>query len=269
MREGKSSSLSLRSLDIVFSSSSRRLEINCFFGSSSCSGGGGGGGGFGVRGGFGVSGGGGGFGVSGGGGFSVGSGLQPSSYSRFGDSTVDISSNINGTRDSSRQFITLSGRWFLHPLNSYLSNSSSGSNSSTIGSFSEFINFSHSSSTSNKFDSSVIIGFFSEWIWLDEHINFPFSLCCRGCCCGFGGGGGGGGGFGVSGCGGLKHSRGLSCCCGGGGGFGGVSGCGFGVGCFGVGGGCTSSFTNSWERWRWVTEVSTILIHDSIIWNSH
>lgn len=163
------------------------------------------------------------------GGVSSVSGVKNSkSRSGLGDSTVNISSNIGGTGDGDL-FGTSSGSWLLDPLNSGLSSDSGFSGHSTIGGFGDSIDSSKSGSTSGGLDESFIVSFLGKWIRLGENVNFPLSLSF------------GGIGSGVS-----KNS------------------------CLGGVGGWSSWFSDwggSWERWRWLTEVSTISISDSAVWN--
>jgi len=168
---------------------------------------------------------------------SVGSGVSGSvkhskSRSSLGDSTVDVTTDVSGTGDSDL-LSTSSSRWSFDPLDGNLSSGNSFSGHSTIGGLGDGIKSSKSGSTGSSFDSSVIISLGSKWIWLDNHVDDPLSLHL---------------GSGVGS--GVEHSR--------------LGSVGSGVSSwFGWG------WSSGWEISRWVTEVSTISISDSVIWNSH
>jgi hypothetical protein len=191
-------------LDVVFGSSRTRLESDDFLGDSSS----------GLGGGVG----------------SVGS-VKHSSSGSLGDSTVDVSCDINGTSDS-EFFGTSSGSWLLDEFDSSLSNGSSFSGHGTKFGLGDSINGSKGSSTGSRSNSSGVIDLSGEWIRLNDEVEDPFSLS-----------------WGSSS---IKDSL---------GGVGSVGSVGFGSWGWGGWGG--------WERWRWVTEVSTISISDSSVWNSH
>lgn len=108
---------------------------------------------------------------------SSGVGSVEHSHSRgsLRDSTVDIRGDINGT--SKGEFLSSScGSWFLNPLDSGFSNSSSLGSNSTILGLGDSIDSSNSGSTLSRSDGSGIINLLGEWIGLDEEIKGPCSL---------------------------------------------------------------------------------------------
>lgn len=105
---------------------------------------------------------------------SVGS-IKHSSSGSLGDSTVDVSCDINGTSDS-EFFGSSSGSWLLDEFDSSLSNGNSFSGHGTIFGLGDSINGSGGSSTGSSTNSSGVIDLSGEWIRLNDEVEDPFSL---------------------------------------------------------------------------------------------